>query len=306
MTRPARSRPARSGAVPAGAGSHRPRPGSGPAGPGRADLGRRARRCPARRTAAALVRRARSWPRSPRWRRGWRPALVPAPWPAARRVRPRAWRAGLRTPSSQAGESWAGRSWAGRLRAWMPGPGAEALARLCRAGNGIPGLDRALRRWSARLGAVPAEGGLLSWQRAGIRLLCPGDPGWPGMLDVLGDAQPWALWVRGTADLRFPACARCPWWGPGCYPLRGACRRGAGGGPGRARLVRGVRRCARHRWPCAPGRARRRRHHFAVLPRGSSASARAPRSVRGHRRRRPAGERVAAGPDPYQAGVPGP
>ena len=54
---------------------------------------------------------------------------------------------------------------------------------------------------------MPAEGGLLSWQRAGIRLLCPGDPGWPGQLDVLGDAQPWALWVRGTADLRF-ACLR--------------------------------------------------------------------------------------------------
>ena len=89
----------------------------------------------------------------------------------------------------------------------VPGRTPEALACLCRAGNGIPGLDRALRRWSARLGAVPAEGGLLRWQRAGIRLLCPGDPGWPGQLDVLGDAQPWALWVRGTADLRF-ACLR--------------------------------------------------------------------------------------------------
>jgi DNA processing protein len=87
------------------------------------------------------------------------------------------------------------------------GRAAEALAWLCRAGNDIPGLDRALRRWSARLGAVPAEGTLLGWQRAGIRLLCPGDPGWPGQLDVLGDAQPCALWVRGTADLRF-ACLR--------------------------------------------------------------------------------------------------
>ena len=52
-----------------------------------------------------------------------------------------------------------------------------------------------------------AEGALLGWERAGIRLLCPGDPGWPGQLDVLGDARPYALWVRGAADLRF-ACLR--------------------------------------------------------------------------------------------------
>ena len=88
-----------------------------------------------------------------------------------------------------------------------PGRAAEALAWVRRAGNDIPGLERALRRWSARLGAGPARSVLLGWQRAGIRLLCPGDPGWPGQLDVLGDARPWALWVRGAADLRY-ACLR--------------------------------------------------------------------------------------------------
>ena len=46
-----------------------------------------------------------------------------------------------------------------------------------------------------------------AWLRDGIRLVCPGDPEWPSQLEVLGDAQPCALWVRGEADLRF-ACLR--------------------------------------------------------------------------------------------------
>lgn len=72
---------------------------------------------------------------------------------------------------------------------------------------GVTGLDRALRRWAARLGGAPTAVTLDAWQRDGIRLLCPGDPGWPGQLDVLGDARPWGLWVRGSADLRY-ACLR--------------------------------------------------------------------------------------------------
>ncbi len=68
-------------------------------------------------------------------------------------------------------------------------------------------LGPALRRWSARLGDMPAGTALDAWHRAGIRLVCPGDPEWPGQLDVLGDARPWGLWVRGNADLRF-ACLR--------------------------------------------------------------------------------------------------
>ena len=76
------------------------------------------------------------------------------------------------------------------------------------AGAGRPrGLDQALRRWGARLGDAPTAITLDAWQREGIRLLCPGDPGWPGQLDVLGDARPWGLWVRGSADLRY-ACLR--------------------------------------------------------------------------------------------------
>jgi DNA processing protein len=76
------------------------------------------------------------------------------------------------------------------------------------AGAGhVAGLDRALRRWGARLGEVPDAVTVDRWHRDGIRLLCPGDPGWPGQLDVLGDARPWGLWLRGSADLRY-ACLR--------------------------------------------------------------------------------------------------
>jgi len=71
----------------------------------------------------------------------------------------------------------------------------------------IPRLRRALPRWAARLGDVPPEPALDRWRHNGIRLVIPGDTEWPGQLDVLGDARPWGLWVRGHADLRF-ACLR--------------------------------------------------------------------------------------------------
>jgi DNA processing protein len=64
-------------------------------------------------------------------------------------------------------------------------------------------LTRALRRWAARVPETPAEPDLEAWQRQGIRLVCPGDPEWPSQLEVLGDAAPYALWLRGSADLRF-------------------------------------------------------------------------------------------------------
>ncbi len=78
-----------------------------------------------------------------------------------------------------------------------PGQGAP-----CRTAAG-----RAWRRWVARLGETPAAPALAAWQRDGVRLVIPGDTEWPGQLDVLGDARPWGLWVRGNADLRF-ACLR--------------------------------------------------------------------------------------------------
>ena len=72
--------------------------------------------------------------------------------------------------------------------------------------DGLRGLDRALARW-AGLGEAPTESDLDDGRRAGIRLVCPGDPEWPSQLEVLGDASPWGLWVRGSGDLRY-ACLR--------------------------------------------------------------------------------------------------
>ena len=80
------------------------------------------------------------------------------------------------------------------------GPGSAGPA-------GFPGLERALNRWSGRLGQVPTATELAAWWRDGIRLVIPGDTEWPSQLDVLGDARPWGLWVRGHTDLRY-ACLR--------------------------------------------------------------------------------------------------
>jgi DNA processing protein len=68
-------------------------------------------------------------------------------------------------------------------------------------------LDRALGRWRARLPTLPHEEHLADTSRDGIRLSCPGDADWPGALDQLGHARPYALWLRGHTDLRF-ACSR--------------------------------------------------------------------------------------------------
>jgi DNA processing protein len=68
-------------------------------------------------------------------------------------------------------------------------------------------LERALGRWQIRLPKLPAGAGIAAARRNGIRVVCPGDAEWPGALDQLGQARPYALWLRGNADLRF-ACAR--------------------------------------------------------------------------------------------------
>jgi DNA processing protein len=68
-------------------------------------------------------------------------------------------------------------------------------------------VRRALRRWAGRAVQPLIESDLTGWSRQGIRLICPGDQEWPGQLSVLGDGAPVALWLRGTADLRY-ACLR--------------------------------------------------------------------------------------------------
>jgi DNA processing protein len=74
-------------------------------------------------------------------------------------------------------------------------------------GGGGSGRAGAMKRWAARLGAVPTESRFAGWERDGMRIVCPGDPEWPTQLDVLGDARPLLLWLQGSADLRF-ACLR--------------------------------------------------------------------------------------------------
>jgi DNA processing protein len=79
-----------------------------------------------------------------------------------------------------------------------------------------PGLSRgrareavksAMERWRTRLPELPSPEQVLAFRESGIRLVCPGDPEWPGQLADLGDDQPYALWLRGSADLRF-SCLR--------------------------------------------------------------------------------------------------
>ena len=79
-----------------------------------------------------------------------------------------------------------------------------------------PGLSRgrareavksAMERWRTRLPELPSPEQVLAFRESGIRLVCPGDPEWPGQLADLGDDQPYALWLRGNADLRF-SCLR--------------------------------------------------------------------------------------------------
>ncbi|MGI8449808.1 MAG: DNA-processing protein DprA [Streptosporangiaceae bacterium] len=64
------------------------------------------------------------------------------------------------------------------------------------------GIRPSLARWRTRLAVIPAGTGLGFLEARGVHLLCPGDPGWPGQLDDLGLARPYALWVRGETDLR--------------------------------------------------------------------------------------------------------
>jgi DNA processing protein len=90
--------------------------------------------------------------------------------------------------------------------------------------GGIPGLGRAIGRWAARLGAVPAGSRLAAWERAGMRIVCPGDPEWPTQLDVLGDARPLVLWLRGSAAARLPDAAARSGFGTGSCQRQAAVR----------------------------------------------------------------------------------
>ena len=44
---------------------------------------------------------------------------------------------------------------------------------------------RAMRRWQVRLAEVPSPDEVAGFCRAGIRVVCPGDPEWPAQLSDL-------------------------------------------------------------------------------------------------------------------------
>jgi len=70
--------------------------------------------------------------------------------------------------------------------------------------TGTTGLE-AEERYRVRLDTARPEEHLARVEAVGGRLLMPGDLEWPRQLDDLGDAAPWALWARGTVDLRLSA-----------------------------------------------------------------------------------------------------
>jgi len=59
-------------------------------------------------------------------------------------------------------------------------------------------LSDARDRWRPRLNPAAALLALRQAARFRVRLLTPGDAGWPTQLDDLGEHAPLALWVRGT------------------------------------------------------------------------------------------------------------
>lgn len=66
---------------------------------------------------------------------------------------------------------------------------------------------RAVARWQPRLAGLDVRRELDVLHRLGGRLVVPGDAEWPPALADLGEAAPFALWVRGAARLGGPAVA---------------------------------------------------------------------------------------------------
>jgi DNA processing protein len=84
---------------------------------------------------------------------------------------------------------------------------AGTVPDLLGSGAARAAAERAMPCWQVRLTELPSADDIARLCRSGIRLACPGDPEWPARLDDLGAASPYALWLRGTADLRF-SCVR--------------------------------------------------------------------------------------------------
>lgn len=96
-----------------------------------------------------------------------------------------------------------------RLLAALDGTALPAdIAETARVAGGGPSMhagarrvETALARWKARLAAIDLDAELGRTARRGIRLLMPGDPDWPDVLDDLGDTVPHGLWAAGPGSL---------------------------------------------------------------------------------------------------------
>ncbi|MBO2455293.1 DNA-processing protein DprA [Actinomadura barringtoniae] len=64
-----------------------------------------------------------------------------------------------------------------------------------------------LESWRIKLSACDPAADLAIAERLNIRLVCPGEPEWPTTLDDLHHDRPYALWIRGSGDLRY-TCLR--------------------------------------------------------------------------------------------------
>lgn len=64
----------------------------------------------------------------------------------------------------------------------------------------LPRITEGRRRWCARWAQVDPDSVHDLAQQQGIRVLVPGDPQWPTVLDVLGRATPHCLWAHGPGN----------------------------------------------------------------------------------------------------------
>lgn len=85
--------------------------------------------------------------------------------------------------------------------------GAVRLLRALRGGGPLPAelARRDPAAYRVRLGTGDPDADLARIARLGGAFVIPGDPGWPGQLDDLGDARPLGLWARGGVSLRLAA-----------------------------------------------------------------------------------------------------
>ncbi|MFH8250081.1 DNA-processing protein DprA [Microbacterium sp. B2969] len=98
-----------------------------------------------------------------------------------------------------------GDSVAGRLVAALGAEGAlEAAVGRSRVDLGdvsLEEVEEGRRRWMPRLRRQAVHDALATAERAGIRLVVPGDAEWPSRVSDLDAHAPLALWVRGEAAL---------------------------------------------------------------------------------------------------------